>query len=1061
MDEFRKKEPLATIDATNLMETIDILLQNNVEITETSKDTIGTLALEASATHESEIPFMLLLKHAPEQCLTQKTLDRIKFLFDDNEPDIDDPFHEILQGVLDMEYQFGEDAHIMVAVRFVQELLRSGSSWDTYSHYNNNFLPASIRDEEFESYVRYAASQNRAEDITRLFEDDRFKKNFELEDGAANISFRQAFMRAAESDSSDVVRVLFKHGFKPLDKNVEGNTIWHIAAGHDSIGVLLALLDNRLNVQDALRVASENGRTPFAEAMFYSRFKAAELLLDHCGDDPAFFRSQPPVLHLSVRMSSQPLFQKLITRNLPGMDRALDGSTPLHFVRNQCNNDFLRELVALYDTDYQRVDGKVAFQTYMTFILDSELPERFLADQLTSAIKILAPTNCKVHHNNSDVHIWRDFCQQLGLAGNLECSLRKSASFLSLVTSFRDARIIESYEQQYQQSALVPLLENLESLDFHAGPYRWEANFVQKAIEVLKETSTNRPLMAQDHPAAIALLTKGVRRDYYPIVRTLIDIGTPVHLRVNGNSPLEMACTAGSDKIFDTILECVDLSVINGTGDTDPEVLCRLITAPGQARDGLDALPVSLKLTGALIYGAPPDSRAISGPYAQYPAIVIASMREQYNIVDFLRKAGADILARGPNGWDLTFYYIVRGRTDLLRGISNELERVSYDWTRGVPLNVRGKSETFVTWQGCTALHVATCSGSTELIEYLLQNGLCANVNIASAGSHTPLHVASTRGHVKVIECLVTHGADINAVDDEGNRPIDLAFMNGLGTTVELLRQLGSAEPKGDNEDQPGGAERTQTKYQTALSWLEQAEPPRLDVLTSMVDLQKCLKNGDLVGCQNLVATGCPLNRPMSSCGRCDALTYAVLAGWEDIITWLLSIGVAPQLSRCTEHKAPSTIHVAVWRPHLSASCLSQLFDGALETGHGWHFYPLSPLHLASLQISTSALEAILGHIDNHVEAYRFVTRSHNSNPADFLQDGIGEIPTEERLAPTKQCQLERIPRQQYGRSVRRGSAKGLAVRAFGNGPLTRNCFHAELGHGQHAARRRCPSQYS
>ena len=228
-----------------------------------------------------------------------------------------------------------------------------------------------------------------------------------------------------------------------------------------------------------------------------------------------------------------------------------------------------------------------------------------------------------------------------------------------------------------------------------------------------------------------------------------------------------------------------------------------------------------------------------------------------------------------------------------------------------------------------------------------------------------------------------------------------------------------------------------------------------------MVDLQKCLKKGDLAGCQNLVATGCPLDRPMPSCGRCDALTYAVLAGREDIITWLLSIGVAPQLSRCTKHKAPSTIHVAVQRPYLSASCLSQLFDGALETGHGWHFYPLSPLHLASLQRSTSTLEAILDHIDNHVEAYRFVTRSHSSNPADFLQDGIGEIPTEERLAPTKQFQLERIPRQQSGRSVRRGSAKGLAVRAFGNDPLTHSCLHAELGHGQHAARRRCPSQHS
>lgn len=817
--EFLKEDPRTANDAASVGATIEILLKNSIEVTQTPLFSIGALALEVSVALESDIPFIVLLKYAADQRLTQSTLNRMKALFAEQEPDIDHPLHEILQAVLDLEYHSGEEGYITAAVSFVQELLRSGASWDTYSHNENQFLPAHFEDEEFVAYVQYIITQNRPKDVSLIFEDCRFEKYTQRGDEVAENCWKKALVLAAKDDSSDVFRVLIDKGYKPLEKDTQGNTIWHIAAQNDSINVLLQLFEVGLNVQSSLGAVSQN------------------------------VPSQPPILHMSVGMSSQPLFQKLFAKNFPGMDKALDGSTPLHFVKGQCGNEFLQALTALYDTNEQRQDGKVAFQTYITSVLDSGLPERLPAGQLTSIIKMLAPTNFMVTRR---IHLWEDFCHQLGLAGNKECSLRKSESFLSLITAFRDAHIIDSYEQQYQKPALVPFVENLEYLDFKAGMYRWEASFVQKAMEVLRETSANRPVMAKDHPAPIALLKKAIVQDYYPLVRELINNGVSVHIRVNGSSALEQACYDGSLKIFDMVLHRADLAIINGEKGTNPDILCRIIAASWTPH----------KLSSSLAYGASPDAIGLGGHFLGYPAITVAAWKKNYKMVDILKQAGADILARDPRGWDLVHYYIFNGRLDLLRGISDELETDSYDWDRGVRLNLDNKkSRGSAEWQGCTSLHIAAFTGITELMEYLLQNGRCGNVDATSSESRTPLHVASYRGHINAINYQIIHGANVNAIDDEGKLPIDLALMNGEEAAVEVLK-LALVEPRGDSEDEldstesdtdDNSLEGAAGQHGNEHQWLA---PPRI----ALAELAKSMKRGDLTGCQTLVANGCPLD---------------------------------------------------------------------------------------------------------------------------------------------------------------------------------------------------------
>lgn len=91
-------------------------------------------------------------------------------------------------------------------------------------------------------------------------------------------------------------------------------------------------------------------------------------------------------------------------------------------------------------------------------------------------------------------------------------------------------------------------------------------------------------------------------------------------------------------------------------------------------------------------------------------------------------------------------------------------------------------------------------------------------------------------------------------------------------------------------------------------------------------------------------------------------------------------------------HRAPSTIHVAATKHGISTACMNQLLDRALETGHEWHFYPLSPLHLASLQISTSFLKVILDHVADHTDAYWTICRKFPHKRDAFPQDKVSFV---------------------------------------------------------------------
>ncbi|XP_014811587.1 PREDICTED: protein phosphatase 1 regulatory subunit 16A [Calidris pugnax] len=73
---------------------------------------------------------------------------------------------------------------------------------------------------------------------------------------------------------------------------------------------------------------------------------------------------------------------------------------------------------------------------------------------------------------------------------------------------------------------------------------------------------------------------------------------------------------------------------------------------------------------------------------------------------------------------------------------------------------------------GLTALHQCCIDDFGDVVTILLDGG--ADVNARDSELWTPLHAAATCGHLLLVQLLIQRGADLLAVNSDGNMPYDL-----------------------------------------------------------------------------------------------------------------------------------------------------------------------------------------------------------------------------------------------------------------------------------------------
>ncbi|KAK9497969.1 hypothetical protein O3M35_003861 [Rhynocoris fuscipes] len=92
---------------------------------------------------------------------------------------------------------------------------------------------------------------------------------------------------------------------------------------------------------------------------------------------------------------------------------------------------------------------------------------------------------------------------------------------------------------------------------------------------------------------------------------------------------------------------------------------------------------------------------------------------------------------------------------------------------------------------GMTALMWSAAYGQTITVQRLLKRG--SNPKLCGNCQQTALHMAAFGGHHEIIKLLIAYGADVNAIDGQGNTPIMYAIFEDHPHAVhELL--LGDAD---------------------------------------------------------------------------------------------------------------------------------------------------------------------------------------------------------------------------------------------------------------------------
>ncbi|XP_018320574.1 protein phosphatase 1 regulatory inhibitor subunit 16B isoform X2 [Agrilus planipennis] len=95
----------------------------------------------------------------------------------------------------------------------------------------------------------------------------------------------------------------------------------------------------------------------------------------------------------------------------------------------------------------------------------------------------------------------------------------------------------------------------------------------------------------------------------------------------------------------------------------------------------------------------------------------------------------------------------------------NDIEEVKHLLSKGV-------SPDSCNEDGLTALHQCCIDDNEAMLQLLLEYG--ANVNSEDSEKWTPLHAAATCGHLRLVRILIARGANLLAVNADGNMPYDI-----------------------------------------------------------------------------------------------------------------------------------------------------------------------------------------------------------------------------------------------------------------------------------------------
>ncbi|XP_033755625.1 ankyrin repeat domain-containing protein 50-like [Pecten maximus] len=300
-------------------------------------------------------------------------------------------------------------------------------------------------------------------------------------------------------------------------------------------------------------------------------------------------------------------------------------------------------------------------------------------------------------------------------------------------------------------------------------------------------------------------------------VQTLLDRGVDLSYKLEGWSPLTVACEYGHEDIVEAIVNQLKideennksrlsdrlnhvpvLETLNDNGDTP------LICA---ARAGHIDICSLLLDSGAYINQ--------TNQHVRQTPLLVAVEQGHMDVVDFLLDCGADVqLTDNINITPL--YAAIKARNPLM---VQRLIQAGCDVNLGsqdhaplflaarlkllsvVQMLIEAGCEKNITIKyGVTPLYEATFRGHTDIVEFLVNEG--CDVNKTDMYGVSPLHIASMYGHLNCVILLILGGADMRLRMQHGQTALQVAMEMNHADVVEYFLSRGEdilSKPHGSN----------------------------------------------------------------------------------------------------------------------------------------------------------------------------------------------------------------------------------------------------------------------
>nr|QDQ16921.1 trpn [Danaus plexippus] len=297
------------------------------------------------------------------------------------------------------------------------------------------------------------------------------------------------------------------------------------------------------------------------------------------------------------------------------------------------------------------------------------------------------------------------------------------------------------------------------------------------------------------------------------LILLLEDGGDPLRKTKSGETPLHMACRSCKPDVVRHLLEFVK-------SHKGEKVSSTYIDAVDE--DGASALHFAGQITKEEVIKPSADKEVVKC-LMEYGADVSLHTRQNHEtafhfcaiagnndvLTEMITDMSATDVSRALNkqnsiGWTPLLIACHRGHMELVNTLLSNHARVDvFDVEGRSALHLAAErgflqvcdalltNKAFINSKarnGRTALHLAAMNGYAHLVKFLIRDHN-AMIDVLTLKKQTPLHLAAAFGQIEVCKLLLELGANIDATDELGQKPIHAAAQNNFSEVVQLFLQ--------------------------------------------------------------------------------------------------------------------------------------------------------------------------------------------------------------------------------------------------------------------------------